>query len=198
MFEKRLAAVPAQLFIANGNTGGMGAIMIASDPIDLFKVKQKVFVSASGLNILSLEIKQISNGIIFVGPLPSPGVAGGISARADLSAYTVAAGANIYADEQKRPSIDNAEINRAVYEEEPAVALRTILVSSSGQVVNTNNPLPIAIESTIPEQWDDIELVYDSNDNLTQASWYLNSTLIRQLALSYDSNDNTTKVVVVI
>ncbi len=152
MLEKRFYAVPPQLFTANGTTNGV--ITVAANACALFKVKQKVYVSAVGLPDLYLEIKEIDNEEnIQVGPIPgtlnAPNGNSGISARTDISAYTLALGAAIFADEQKRPSIDNIEIVRATYSEEPTCAVRSILVDECGDLVNNTNPLPVAFDGTV-------------------------------------------------
>jgi hypothetical protein len=158
MLEKRFYAVPPQAFTANGTVDGV--VTIAGNACGLFKVKQKVYLSATGLTNLYLEIKEIdSEDNIQVGPIPgtlnvnnSPNIKSqntGISARTDISAYTVALGAAIFADEQKRPSIDMVEIARAVYSEEPTCAQRGILVDDCGDTFGTNNPFPVAFDGTI-------------------------------------------------
>ncbi len=150
--EKRFYPVPPQLFTADGTNDGV--ITIAGNACGLFKVKQRVILTATGLPNLSLEIKEIdSEDNIQVGPFAQKlGVVGqntGISARTNISAYTVALGAAIFADEQKRPAIDNIEIVRAVYSEEPTCAQRGILVDDCGDTYNSSNPLPVAIDGTI-------------------------------------------------
>jgi hypothetical protein len=160
MLEKRLAAVAPQLFTANGDANGN--IIIATDACLLFKVKQKVFVAATGQPLLNLEIKEISNGTIQVGPIGNAGLPAGangppskqavpksILLRTNLTSYTVASGANIFADEQGRPKIDFGEAQRAMFEEEPAVAMRSILVDDCGDKYNSTNPLPVAFDGTI-------------------------------------------------
>lgn len=144
MLEKRLKAVPAQSFTANGTTDGK--ITIAADPCGLFKVKQHVIISATSLPNITLEIKRIEAGNVYVGPIPDgkPGVNTSIDARYDISAYTVALGAAISANEQKRPAIDWAEAMRAMYEEEPTVAMRSVLVDKCGNKIDETNPLPVA------------------------------------------------------
>jgi hypothetical protein len=152
MLEKRFYAVPPQAFTADGTTDGV--VTIAANACILFKVKQKIYLSASGLPDLYLEIKEIDNEEnIQVGPIPGtlnvPGANTGITARTDISAYTVALGAAIFADEQKRPAIDNIEIIRATYQEEPTAAVRSIMVDDCGNTVNAENPLPVSLEGTI-------------------------------------------------
>jgi len=150
--EKRFYSVPPQVFTADGTTDGV--ITIAANACILFKVKQKVILTATGLPNLALEIKEIdSEENIQVGPFAQQlGVKGantGITARTDISAYTVALNATIFADEQKRPSIDNIEIVRATYEEEPTVAVRSIMVDPCGDLISSANPFPVAIDGTI-------------------------------------------------
>lgn len=135
MFEKRWAAVSPQLFTSNGTANGQLTVLDSS----VFKVKQQVNISANAQPNLNLEIKSILDDVtILVGP-----PAANIFTYSDISAYTVAGGANIWAIEQKRSSVPVEEINRAVYEEEPVVATRTILVDKHGDKYDSNNPLPV-------------------------------------------------------
>lgn len=134
MLEKRFAAVPIQVFTANG--GVDGSITIADT--SLFKVKQRVTISATGQVNQELEIKKIiSSTALVLGP-----TTGSIFTFTDLSAYTVASGANLFAIEQKRPTITADDFERAVYEEEPTVAKRMILVDEFGNRITQSNPLP--------------------------------------------------------
>ena len=166
MMEKRFYAVPPQLFAVDGTTDGVVNITAASDPCSLFKVKMKVYIAATGLPNLELEIKQIHNGLIYVGPLPygKPGVNTSIDARTDISAYTVALGANIFADLQKRPAIGSDETQRAIYEEEPTVAVRSVLVDECGNKINETNPLPVAATFDGTVQVGDIRITACDDD----------------------------------
>jgi len=158
MLEKRFYAVPPQSFTADGTANGV--VTIAGNACSLFKVKQKVILTATGLPNLLLEIKEIDgNDNIQVGPIAgtlnvnnNPNIQSqntGISARTNISAYTVGLGAAIFADEQKRPSIDMIEIQRAVYSEEPTCAQRGILVDDCGDTYNSANPFPVAFDGTV-------------------------------------------------
>lgn len=134
MFEKRFAAVSAQLFTANGGTNGSISIADAR----LFKVKQHVIVSATGQTNLELEVKKVTSSTsMIVGP-----ITGSINTFTDLSAYTTASTASVFANEQRRPTITSDDFERAVYEEEPIVAKRVILVDELGNKYDTANPLP--------------------------------------------------------
>lgn len=139
MFEKRLAAVAPQAFIADGTD--RGAITVADTR--LFKVKQQVSLMASALPNLALEVKKIlSPTLLIVGPCGPD-----INKTEDVSAYTVAALSFIFANEQKRPSIPLEEFMRAVYEEEPTVAIRSMLVDKYGYDYTATNRLPV--EATV-------------------------------------------------
>jgi len=134
MFEKRFAAVPAQVFTADG--GADGSVTIPDTA--LFKVKQRVVVTATFQQNQELEVKRVvSPTVMILGPTTGP-----ITAFTDLSAYSVLAGATVFANEQKRPTIDINEFERASYEEEPTVAKRVILVDEFGNKFTEDNPLP--------------------------------------------------------
>jgi len=201
MLEKRLIAVSPQLFTANGDTGGIGAITIATDACLLFKVKQKVLVNATGLPTLLLEIKQIdSTGLIWVGPLASPAlpatpnspskpaVLSSITSRTSVAAYTVILGANISADLQGRPNIDYSEAMRASFDEEPTVAIRSIMVDECGDKYNTENPFPVSIDSEI--SIGDVSIVEGGNTMTVNPDGSINVDVTRGIGLftlPYDS-----------
>jgi len=151
--EKRFYAVPPQSFTADGTTTGV--VTIAGEACQLFKVGMHVLINATGLPTLKLQVKEIDGeGNVQVGPisgtLKTPGANTGITARSDISSYTVARTATISADEQRRPDIDWSEAMRAVYDEEPTVAQRSILVDECGDRINDTNPLPVAFSASFP------------------------------------------------
>lgn len=135
--EKFWPNAPVQVLTQDG--GQYGLITIPST--DLFKVKQKVVLFANGVTPLDLEVKRVtSSKTLELGPVgPS------MSERSDVRLYTTAANAGIFAKEQSRPAIPTDQVWRAVYEEEPAVALRTTLVDRLGQKYSTTNPLPVQL-----------------------------------------------------
>lgn len=178
-------AVPPQLFTANGTANGV--ITIATGACSLFKVKQKVLITATGLPTLLLEIKEIdSQDNIQVGPIAgtllTPGANTGISARTDLSAYTILLGAAVSADEQKRPAIDFAELQRAMYDEEPSVAQRSILVDECGDRINGNNPLPVAFDGTV--QIGDVSIVEGGNTMDVNSDGSINVNVVNSVPTS--------------
>jgi hypothetical protein len=141
MFEKRLAAVPPQLLTGNGPQLGQITVADAS----LYKVKQVIHIQSTTATPQAFEIKQIIDiHTMFLGP-----IGGNISAFSNVSAWLVADGAFIFANEQLRPKIPEQEVERATYEEEPTVARRVILVDPMGTKIDDSNPLPVAFDGTI-------------------------------------------------
>lgn len=136
MLEKRFVAVPNQYILADGTSDGIITVPDAS----LFKVKQEVYIGGNTLpNLNEIEVKRVlSSTQIAIGPKK-----GNIDSRTDLSAYTLAKNSFIASNEQKRPSVPLEEFSRAMYEEEPTVAQRTILVDKYGNKYDENNPLPV-------------------------------------------------------
>lgn len=136
MYEKRLKAVPPQLFTSNGTT--LGQLTISKGCF--FKAKQKVIIKAVSLPALILEIKRVEeDGVtLHVGPIRTD-----IRQRTDISAYTTLLLSSIEADEQERPSIPEQEIERLTYQEEPVVARRSLLVDCLGRPYTVDNPLPV-------------------------------------------------------
>jgi hypothetical protein len=142
MFERQWDAVPPTLFTQDGSTNGY--IVVASSRG--FRVKSQVVISATGQPNLTLQLKRVlSDTQMVVGPLN--GAIG--NSNVDLSAYTLAAGAFIYQDQQARVTIQPTDIVQAVYEQEPVVAIRTTSVDDFGNVYDVNNPLPVAFDGTI-------------------------------------------------
>lgn len=171
MLEKRFIAVPPQLFTANGGADGSLKVVYSG----FFKVKQKIIISATSQINQELEIKRITDiNTIYVGPV------GPIDKRTDISAFTVAAGAAIFANEQVRPSIPFEESTRAVYEEEPVVAYRVIPVDQNGNTINVSE------DGLVPQEFDDVILTRDLDEDIIEAQFYLRATEVRDLELTYN------------
>lgn len=155
MLEKRFRAVPSQLFTASGTANGIVTVPDTS----LFKVKQQVIVAANTLtNLDQLEVKDIfSPTQMMVGPKTA-----NINTPQNLSAYTVALGANIFANEQKRPQVPSDDFERACFEEEPVVAKRVIMVDKFGNKIDDNNPLPVNASVSVGDI--NVDLNFDPND----------------------------------
>lgn len=136
MLEKRFYAVPPQPLTTNGSVNGYITIYNACV---LLKVKQVVNVTDTLGNLRTYEVKRIDEpDRVFLGPIGKP-----LLCYDDLSAYTTANGAFLFADEQQRTKIAEQEIPRAVYAEEPTVAVRSILVDDCGDTYGETNPLPV-------------------------------------------------------
>lgn len=172
MLEKRFAAVPPQLFTADGTTNGVIKVVYSG----FFKVKQQIIIKSNTQGpTTDLEVKKITDvNTIEVGPK------GKITDRADLSMYTAANQAVIFANEQHRPLIPQEEVIRAVYEEEPVVAYRVIGVDQSGNTVNWSE------DGLVPQEFDDVVLTRDLDEDITKAEFYLRGTEIRDLELTYN------------
>lgn len=172
MFEKRLAAVPPQLFTTDGTANGKLTLVNTG----LFKVKQQVILFRTAAQPEVLEVKAIIDiTTMYLGPLAQT-----IDKRSDLSAYTVANGSGIMANEQKRPTVPQEEVQRAVYEEEPVVAYRVIGVDQFGNTVNWSE------DGLVPQEFDDVILTRDLDEDITQAEFYLRGQEVRDLELTYN------------
>lgn len=140
--EKKWPAVPPQLFTSNG--GVYGEVQVASTKG--FKVKQSAVISAVGQNNLAVQVKRVlSPTILLVGPIKAIQGKQGLQGREDLTNYTVAAGAFIYAEEQDKATLKPEDIFQAVYDQEPTVAIRSVMVDQFGDYYQTTNPLPVKL-----------------------------------------------------
>lgn len=141
MFEKLWLAVPPTLFTADG--GMQGQIQVTDTKG--FRVKASVAIVCPSQPNLLLQIKRVlSSTLMLVGPLGKS-----INDRSDLSSYTVLLGAYLYQDVQDRVTIAPADIVQAVYDQEPAVRIRTGLVDGYGNDIDNDNPLPVAFDGTV-------------------------------------------------
>jgi hypothetical protein len=154
VLEKRYPVVLPQFFTANGTVNGV----ITVPDTTLFKVKQDIEIAATSLPTIKLEVKEVLNATqMVVGP---DGKA--INLTTDVSAYTVGLSANVSCPtEQKRPPINEDEYMRAVYEEEPTVALRVFPVDELGNDYNADNPFPVIFDGTIEAS--DVSIVEGGN-----------------------------------
>lgn len=137
MLEKRFSQIPPQAIVADGTINGK----ITVTDTRLFKVKQKITLQSNSQQPRDgLEIKRIINSTeMIIGPEKSP-----IHIYSDMSDFLVADTATVAASEQFRPIIPQEEISRAVYEEEPTVALRTMPVDKMGNDFREDNPLYVS------------------------------------------------------
>lgn len=132
--ERKWEAVPPQNIQSNGESSGLLTIPDTS----AFKVKQKVKLKSTTKNTVEFEVKRVvSPTQLYLGLVGRP-----IFEYSDLTQFTTADSAVIYADEQDRSPIIPDAFNRAKYEEEPVMAERVVLVDKNGRKYDLNNPLP--------------------------------------------------------
>lgn len=104
--------------------------------------KQEIILSNGSLPQLTLEIKRvISDTQIAVGEKDKA-----INKLENPVAYS---GGILTSIEQKRNEFGAEIVWRAVYEEEPAVALRTVLVDWVGSYYSLANPLPVSVSTDL-------------------------------------------------
>lgn len=134
-FEKKWAVVPPQFFTSNGTTDGKLTVSLSY----LFKVGQKVILGSNTVDKKEYKINRIPDATtVEIGSIGKS-----VHDRADISAYTTGDNATIQSEEQNRTSIPPDDVWRGVFEEEPTVALRSMLVGLSGDPIDDANPLPI-------------------------------------------------------
>lgn len=133
--ERKWSAVSPQALTANGTSLGVLTVADAS----LFFVKQLIILDSTTQDGIQLVVNRVTSATTLeVGPAK-----GKITERFDASAYLVADTATIEALEQPRNTIGPDDIAQAVYEQEPAVANRVILVDGLGDRISDENPLPV-------------------------------------------------------
>lgn len=153
-YEKKLKAVPARLFTADGTN--LGKLTVSNTRG--FKVKQIVILESGTQGTLLLEVKRVESfTIMYVGPIGTK-----ITDRSDVSAFTVADSSVVRADEQNRPNIPEQEIERITYEEEPTMARRVTLVDPVGDQYDINNPIPVQVDTTV--NIGDVRITAQDND----------------------------------
>jgi flagellin-like hook-associated protein FlgL len=146
--ERKLTLVSPIAFTANGGSNGLVTVSSTYG----FKVKAQVVISATGIPNQTFEIKRVlSKTQLLVGP------GSNIKDRADLSAYVLGLNPTISQPEQDRPGIPFEQHARAVFEEEPTLANRTILVDRLGNPYDENNPIPTGVELIV----DNVEVKVD-------------------------------------
>ena len=133
--ERKWEAVASQLTSSDGNTIGEIQVPLAY----LFKVGQIIQISSNTQDTIELKVKRISNITTLELGAPKQG----IFQREDISNYLVADGASVRALEQSRSNISPDDVIRAVYSEEPTMAIRNILVDASGNYLGLTPDNPI-------------------------------------------------------
>lgn len=147
--ERKWLVVPTQLFISDGGLEGQVQVPSTSG----IKVKQKVFVGSNNQDQINLEVKKVIDSTrIVLGPISKE-----MNKFQDLTMFIAAFNAYLRIDSQERPAIILNEINRYVYEEEPTVAIRTVMVDELGNKYSSDNPLPVEAELNVEHLEVDIQ-----------------------------------------
>lgn len=138
--ERMYLTIPPTALTADGTVEGV--ISIANTYC--FKVGQCVLFK-QGATFLKAKIKQILSETQFIVIDMSESVT--TNKKLDMSGFLAGSTVELMgnAKERKRPVIDLLEIQRAVYEEEPTVALRSHLVDWLGRSYDTTNPMPVQL-----------------------------------------------------
>lgn len=146
--EQKWPAVPPQLFTANGTQFGIITVLTTKG----FKVKQKVALSNTALlNGQFRVIRVLSETQLKVGLVNPP--QGAWFKGEDVTAWTLVGGAYIYAEEQDKAKLKPEDIIQAVYDQEPTVGLRNVLVDQFGDyfdsVVDINGIKRLAVDAAV-------------------------------------------------
>ncbi len=186
--EKSWPAVPPQLLTADGTS--LGIVNVADSRG--FKVKQQVVISATGQPDIIAKIMRFNSPTQFrVGPV-SPKAGQGLTGTVDLSLYTVAQGAFVYAQEQPKVTIKPEDIMQAIYRQEPGTTIGVELDDEWGNPYSKDNPLPVAFDGTITIG--QVEVV-GSNGNTIEpnpdGSLNVNTKSVGLFTLPYDSIQTT-------
>jgi hypothetical protein len=132
------------LFTSDGSAQGIIDVALAKG----LKVKQRIVLSATSLPNLEVRIIRVySRTQIKVGIINPP--QGQWFKGVDVSAYTVALGAFLYAAEQDKAKVSLDDMEEAVYDQEPTVAWRGVAVDQFGDYYDSANPLPVIFAGSI-------------------------------------------------
>ena len=114
-------------------------VITVSSTIGL-KVKQLCTLSL-GATAQQFQIKRVLNTTQLLVGDPTKGIG-------SVTAPTQFDGGTLSVPEQERNTIGNSPIMRSVYDEEPTVAYRNVLVDWAGQYYTKDNPLPISLSGS--------------------------------------------------
>lgn len=149
--EKKWPMVPPQLLTVDGGTEGEVQVANAAG----FKVKQIVVLQAPSIDPMQVRVQRVvSKTLIIVGPA-GPAVQGkqNMNTRVDVSAYTVALGSFIFAAEQDKVVLKPEDILQALYDQEPTVGLRSVLIDQFGDyfdsIVGIDGVRRLAVDATV-------------------------------------------------
>ncbi len=161
-------AVQPRLFTSNGSPHG--AIIVADTAG--FRTKQVAYLLKTATPPLPVQVKRVLSPTMLIVGLVDNKIASWTPL--DVSAYTVASGASIGAEEQNKNNIPGDDHYRAIYESDPVVADRAILVDKYGQhidnIVDNNGVNRLAVDGQFHAEVDvqvdvDIDGFYDPSTN---------------------------------
>lgn len=143
--EKFWREIPDQFLLSDG--GAYGEVEVPSTRH--IKVKEKVTISSTIIPHLLLEVKLVKSPTqLILGP-PSAEM----QATTNLTTFTVATGAKLSVAKQKRPGIDQKEFFRSVFDEEPTVAIRNVLVDEFGEyfdsIIDGDGKRRLAVDTNV-------------------------------------------------
>lgn len=139
--EKKWLAIAPRLLSADGTAQGLILLNNTRD----FRVKMRIVLQSSTKPALQLQVKRVTKAGLIVGPPPQANTQKALNERADVSAYLVADGAYVYAEEQDKSMLKPDDAEQATYEQEPVVAKRVIQVDQFGNFYETENPMPVRL-----------------------------------------------------
>lgn len=141
--ERKWLAIAPRAFTANGTTTGI----VTVDSTSGFRIKQTVYLQGTTLPQKEYQVKYvISKTQLVVGPNDNTI---GRNKGSNISSFTVSLNAEIGANIQDKNNIPDKDHYSAVYESDPVVADRVILVDEFGDIFGEGNPLPIEFDGTI-------------------------------------------------
>lgn len=187
--EKKWLAIPPRLMTQDGNE--LGVVHTASTR-DL-RVKMAVVLQAPNIPPTRLQVKRVVSDTQFiVGPFPDTNTQGkaGLKTVADISVYTVLAGSFWFTQEQDKVIPKSDDIDQAVYEQEPVVALRTFDVDEFGKPYNSDNPYPTIPggDQIAPPEFDRVHIERDAEDYPISYMFYLKNVQVWQIDVEYNTN----------
>jgi hypothetical protein len=159
-FERSLPAVPPQYFTADGTQYGVVTIGDTSG----FRVKQNISLVSNAVPSMSLQVKRVlSPTQLIVGPIDNKITKNNI---VNISSFKVSDSAYIFAQEQGKVNIPDDDHYKAIYESDPVVADRVVVVDKYGRKIDTiedsNGNVRLAVDGQFTAEVD-VSVDVDTN-----------------------------------
>lgn len=181
-FEKFYPAVGPVEFTNVGSIGGIVPLTSTKG----FKVKMPVLLISGGVKRTDLEVKRVFNDTeLMLGPVGER-----LSCFTDMTGFPIGSTLSSLSPKLKRPDIPLNEISRQVYEEEPTVALRTVMVDEFGRKISStediNGDIRFAVDASFTPKADSppvpVEIITDGvNGALSTRSVCLLKSMLVEL-----------------